>query len=200
MNYRKRTQIEHFESVLGFAQSYFTDSSFLSRGHLTPDADFVFSSAQFGTYFYANVAPQFFSINGGNWNRVENIARDLAEQEQTTLEIYTGVYGQLSLPSDSGDLIPLYLSESNQIEVPEYFWKVVLNKQKSAAIVFVTMNNPFAKQSDVRQLCTNVCRDGGYSFTQKARNGFTYCCSYEDFARKVSMQLPLRANRLLTLS
>ena len=52
VSYRKQAQIEHFKSILGRNQHYFTNTSFLARGHLTPDADFVFSSAQFATYFY----------------------------------------------------------------------------------------------------------------------------------------------------
>ncbi|XP_031626491.1 uncharacterized protein LOC116342852 [Contarinia nasturtii] len=199
VSYRKQTQINHFKSKLGTGQRYFTNSSFLSRGHLTPDADFVFSSAQFATYFFANVCPQFQSINGANWNRVENVARNLAEQEKTTLNIYTGVYGQLALASSSGDSVPLYLSETNQIEVPEYLWKIVHNSRTNAAIVFITSNNPFAKQSDVRHLCSDVCQEGGISFTQTARRGFTYCCTYEDFARRVAIQRPLTADRLLKL-
>lgn len=198
VSYRKQSQINHFKNVLGRNQHYFTNSSYLSRGHLTPDADFVFTSAQFATYFYANVCPQFQSINGGNWNRVENLARQLAHQEQTNLDIYTGTYGQLTLPSSSGDLIPLHLSESNQIEVPEYLWKIVHNPHSHAAIVFITLNNPFARRSDVRELCPDVCQRSGINFSQNARRGFTYCCSYEDFLRRVSIQT-LNVNRLLVL-
>lgn len=198
ISYRKQTQIDHFKRILGRNQNYFTNSSFLSRGHLTPDADFVFSSAQFATYFYANVCPQFQSINAGNWNRVENLARKLAQQEQTNLDIYTGTHGQLALSSSSGDLIPLYLSETEQIEVPEYLWKIVHNPSTSAAIVFITMNNPFARRSDVHELCEDICQQSGISFQQNARRGLTYCCSYDDFARRVSVR-SLRANRLLVL-
>lgn len=198
VKYRKQSQINHFKSVLGRNQNYFSNSSFLARGHLTPDADFVFSSAQFATYFYANVCPQFQSINGGNWNRVENIARRLAQQEQTNLDIYTGTHGQLALPSSSGDLVSLYLSETDQIQVPEYFWKIVANPITRAAIVFVTSNNAFATRSDVRELCPDVCRQSGIDFTQSARRGFTYCCTYEDFARQISPPR-LRVDTLLTL-
>lgn len=199
MNYRKQSQLDHFKALLGSHQHYFTNSSFLSRGHLTPDADFVFSSAQFGTYFYANVCPQFQSINGGNWNRVENIARQLAAQEQASLDIYTGTHGQLTLASSNGDLVPLYLSETDQIEVPEYLWKIVHNPETHAAIVLITMNNPFARRSDVRVLCTDVCQQSGITFTQNARRGFTYCCTYEDFSRQLSPH-SLRVSRLLVLN
>lgn len=200
VSYRKQAQIAHFKTLLGRTQHYFTNSSFVARGHLTPDADFVFSSEQFATYFYANVVPTFQTINGGNWNRVENLARTFAQQEQTNLDIYTGTYGQLALASSDGDLVPLYLSESNQIEVPEYLWKVVYNAHRSAAIVFITMNNPFARRSDIRELCPDVCEQSGINFSQTARRGFTYCCSYEAFARYIPMQTPaLRATHLLTL-
>lgn len=199
VSYRKQAQIARFKSILGRNQHYFTNSSFLARGHLTPDADFVFSSEQFCTYHFVNVVPTFQTINGGNWNRVENHARQLAQQEQTNLDIYTGTYGQLSLPSSSGDLVPLYLSESEQIEVPEYLWKVVYNPHRSAAIVFITLNNPFAGRSDARELCPDVCAQSGINFSQTARRGFTYCCSYDSFERYIPMHKPLRATHLLTL-
>lgn len=199
VNYRKQSQIDRFKKVLGQNQKYFTNTTFLSRGHLTPDADFVFSSAQFATYFYANVCPQFQTINAGNWVRVESITRELAAQEQVNLEIYTGVFGHLELASSDGSVVPLYLSETEQIEVPEYIWKIVYNPNSSAAIVFITMNNPFARRSDVRELCTDVCQQSGINFSQTAKRGFTYCCTYEDFSRSVSMHQPLRANRLLAL-
>lgn len=198
VSYRKQVQINRFKGILGRSQHYFTNSSFLSRGHMTPDADFVFSSAQFATYFYANACPQFQSINGGNWNRVENIARQLAAQEQTNLDIYTGTHGQLALPASSGDLVPLYLSETDQIQVPEYLWKIVHNPHTNAAIVFITINNPYARRSDVQPLCPDVCNEGGVTFTQSARRGFTYCCTYSDFARQLS-PVSLKANRLLIL-
>lgn len=198
IRYRKQEQITHFKKILGRSQHYFTNSSFLSRGHLTPDADFVFTSAQFGTYFYVNVCPQFQSINGGNWNRVENAARQLAAQEQTNLDIYTGTYGQLSLVSSNGDLVPLYLSETDQIEVPEYLWKIVYNPRTNAAIVFITSNNPFIRRSDIHQLCPDVCQQSGVDFQQSARRGFTYCCTYDSFARQVSTPT-LHATHLLTL-
>lgn len=56
------------------------DVSSLVRGHLSPDGDFLWAPHQWATYFYANVAPQFSSINGGHWKVVENLARKLAAQ------------------------------------------------------------------------------------------------------------------------
>lgn len=165
---------------------------------MTPDADFIFSSSQFATYFYANVCPQFQTINGGNWVRVETLTRQLAEQAETDLNVYTGLYRQLALPSSRGDLVNLYLSNTEQIEVPEFIWKVVHNPRTHAAIVFITSNNPFAKRADIREICQDVCQQAGIVFSQTARRGFTYCCSYDDFSRTIS-PASLKVDRLLTL-
>jgi len=57
----------------------------LVRGHLSPDGDHLWAPHQWATYFYANVAPQWETINGGHWKVVENLARKLAGQVSTNL-------------------------------------------------------------------------------------------------------------------
>lgn len=52
--------------------------NYLSRGHLAPDADMLFSSWKVPTYFFINVAPQWQKINAGNWLKVENEVRKAA--------------------------------------------------------------------------------------------------------------------------
>lgn len=50
---------------------------FMSRGHLTPKADFVFGCEQAATFHYINAAPQWQIFNGGNWASVEENVRSL---------------------------------------------------------------------------------------------------------------------------
>lgn len=52
--------------------------SYLSRGHLSPDADFLLGTWQDLSYFYINTAPQWQTINAGNWLRLENLIRNFA--------------------------------------------------------------------------------------------------------------------------
>ena len=52
--------------------------TFIAKGHLSPDADFIFAHEQLLTYFYVNMAPQWQSINTGNWLKVERNVRKLA--------------------------------------------------------------------------------------------------------------------------
>lgn len=191
--YKKASQLSHFNGILGSGQNFFNNTSFLSRGHLAADADFVFSSGQFATYFYVNVAPQFQAINGGNWLRVENIARNLAMNYATDLIIYSGTLGQLKLPSNGKSTTAsqraLYLHSESKIIVPLYFYKIIVDERTNSAIVFVTYNNPFLNRVAVRPFCEDVCQRSGLDMKQfpDIRKGYTFCCEYNAFMQQVDI-------------
>ena len=52
--------------------------NFLVKGHLAPDAAFVYQEEADATYFFINVAPQFQAFNNGNWKALEIAIRKLA--------------------------------------------------------------------------------------------------------------------------
>ena len=75
------------------ADKYIGDMSsqlFLSRGHLAPNADFIFYSWQDSTYWFINVAPQWQSFNGAHWNQLENACRNFATDRGIDIVVYTG--------------------------------------------------------------------------------------------------------------
>lgn len=194
--YKKYSQLEHLNRLLGSTQKYFNATSFLARGHLTPDADFIFPSAQFSTYFLMNVCPQFQSINGGNWLKIETLTRRLAEHFNNDLTIYTGVYMQLKLKNLINDKdIPLYLSDNEKIPVPQWMWKILKNDAASSAIVFITLNNPFATANEIQEFCTNVCDRAFLSRKQlqNPRKGYTFCCELSEF-KSIVKTLPTSLN------
>ena len=51
---------------------------FLAKGHLAPDAGFVYRTEADATYFFINVAPQFQSFNNGHWKALEIATREIA--------------------------------------------------------------------------------------------------------------------------
>ena len=64
--------------------------------------------------------------------------------------VYTGVFGRLALPDSSGVVRELFLFEDSKgdpfIHVPLYYWKVVHDPAKAAAVAFVGYNNPHITQ------------------------------------------------------
>jgi len=77
--YVKEGQKATFAQILGsqeLAEKYIGEGDYyLARGHLAARADFVFSSHQRATFWYVNVAPQWQTFNGGNWNTLEDNVR-----------------------------------------------------------------------------------------------------------------------------
>ncbi|XP_005182499.2 uncharacterized protein LOC101891285 [Musca domestica] len=198
--YTQKNQIERFENYFGPDQSYIDSINYLARGHLTPDADFVFGYEQLSTYYYANVEPEFQPVNAGNWLRVEELARSVAASHGNDLETYNGAFGQLQLPTVNGKMVDIYLDDAKQFGVPEYYFKVLLNRASDAAIVFVSVNNPHAVDGESREICESVCDEADLKHANfpTLSKGYTFCCRLEDF--KLSYDgLPedVEANNLL---
>lgn len=193
--YTRKNQLTVFENLFGKNQNYINTSMFLSRGHLTPDADFIFAYEQLSTYYYANVAPEFQSVNGGNWVRVENMARTLAADYGTRFQVFTGYYDNLILGNRQ-----IYLDQNQKIEVPKWFFKAIKNIETNAAIVVIALNNPFAKQRDIREFCPNVCERASLNNKnfKNIKRGYTFCCEVNTFTSVVN-DLPsnFTANNLL---
>lgn len=136
-----------------------------------------------------NVAPQFQIVNGGNWLRVENIARNLASNYETELTIYSGTLGQLRLPSTGGKQKLVSLLDEGKIIIPQYFYKIIIDERARSGIVFVTYNNPFLHRAAIRPLCEDVCERSGLDMKQFSdpRKGYTFCCEYDTFIGQVDI-------------
>ena len=79
--YSKKGQksMENFYGLKGII-NVMRGANWFARGHLSPDAAFVYQREQDGTYYYINVAPQFQSFNANNWKFLEKGVRDLAKR------------------------------------------------------------------------------------------------------------------------
>ncbi|XP_061402299.1 uncharacterized protein LOC133338130 [Musca vetustissima] len=184
--YTKKNQLARFEALFGADQIYYDEKkNFLSRGHLTPDADFMFGYEQLSTYYYMNVAPQFQPINGGNWLKVEDMARSLAADYREDIESYNGYFGVVQLPNASGVQVTLYLDNQQQFYIPKYYFKVLTRKSADEAIVFLNVNNPFLSDPLSAEVCPNVCQKANLyqnEFENRSK-GYTFCCTLQDFKR-----------------
>nr|QHO60737.1 salivary endonuclease [Sergentomyia schwetzi] len=82
--YKQHTKkfMDHFHEKYDFCTyEYFAGpNNYLARGHLVPDADFNANVDKKATYNYINTAPQFQKVNEGDWLRVEDYVREIAEK------------------------------------------------------------------------------------------------------------------------
>ena len=85
--YSKKSQKSTVTALLGgvtsiegetIIQTSSSGTDYFAKGHLSPDAGFVYNVMQEATFYFLNVAPQFQSFNNGNWKSLEYNSRELA--------------------------------------------------------------------------------------------------------------------------
>ncbi|KDR18788.1 hypothetical protein L798_06469, partial [Zootermopsis nevadensis] len=208
--YTKNTQRQTISNILGSTQlgnTYISDTTdyYLARGHYTAKADFVYGSQHRATFHFVNVAPQWQTFNGDNWNSLEMSVRTYADKNKLTLDVYTGTHGVLTLPDINGIEKELYLyvdnNNNNGIPVPKLFWKAVYNPKTQAGVVFVGVNNPYEPNPEENYvICTNVCSNISWlQWDEKnVKKGYSYCCEVNDFRSTVNTLPELTVSSLLT--
>ncbi|XP_065362077.1 uncharacterized protein LOC135955646 [Calliphora vicina] len=195
--YTKVQQNKTISSILGMdASPYFNDTIdvFMARGHMGAKTDFIFGSPQRATFLFVNVAPQWQSFNGGNWERVEDGVRKYVSNNSLTVDCYTGIWGIATLPDVNGTQRELYLSidENNNglIPVPKIYYRVVIDRATRQGIVLIGVNNPHASLQQIKEEYT-VCEDIGEKIDwlqwnkEDLHKGYSYACSVPDFLRVV---------------
>lgn len=173
------------------------EGRFLSRGHLTPRADFVYGFQQAATMYYVNVAPQWQQFNGGNWELLERAVRNFLRAENgLEYKVITGVNGQASLPDANGNRKGLYLYKDNvkknvtMLTVPKYYWKIVYRKTTRSGIGFIGVNNPYSNNvSEYDRICRRICHSLDWiTFdVTDVKKGYVICCDMDELLDYVSL-------------
>ncbi len=135
---RVNLRFQNGEPVIYNKESGTDRELYLARGHLAPEADFVYEAEQNATYYYWNTAPQFQRFNGGNWVALEKKVRGYSTSHSAELEVFTGTHGQLELRGDEpGEAFPFFGRDDKLIPAPLYFWKVVNDPENGETFAFV---------------------------------------------------------------
>ena len=99
------------------------------RGHLVPAGDMGFSSTAMSESFYmSNISPQNPSFNRGIWKNLESLVRSWGEN--SSIYVVTG-----PVLNDCSTTIG-----SNNVCVPEYYYKVIYDPSEQKMIAFVLSN------------------------------------------------------------
>jgi endonuclease G len=98
------------------------------RGHMMPAADNLCQTplVQEECFYFSNMAPQYHSLNAGDWKSLETWTRELTKQ-------YDSVYvwcGNLGVEKKIG-----------KVSVPTECWKVIYIKNKKEYHYFIFQNN-----------------------------------------------------------
>jgi len=198
------TMIQLFGAVLAAKYINVAKSYYFARGHLAPDGDFIDAASQDATYYYINVAPQWQSVNNGNWRALESAVRNLAASRVLTLTTYTGGFDVLKLPNSHGKDIPIYLTiddkNNSLIPVPKYYWKVVHDPLSKTATAFVAFNNPHmnvVKAEDI--FCEDVCDQLPWVTWKRRKipSGYMFCCTVQALSDAIPYAPKLGAFPLL---
>ncbi|XP_050293386.1 uncharacterized protein LOC126733940 [Anthonomus grandis grandis] len=200
--YKQTFQKATFSSILKSSElsnHFVTNKSYLSRGHLSPDADFLQAPTQFSTYYYLNTAPQWQNINAASWNSIEFTVRKLAEL-YGDLEVITGTHDVLTYKDKEGHVQEICLGPEGKLPVPKYFWKLAYEEKSNRAIVFIILNDPYVQSLENEVFCNDICQSEG--FTKKSwkdlHSGYVFCCSYPDFLRVVKTAPRLTVDDVLS--
>jgi DNA/RNA non-specific endonuclease len=142
INFQKKRFNTQKKEIIGDQPS----QRYYAKGHLTPDADGIYTSCRDATYFYMNTVPQWQKINNGNWKSIEYMARSVAGRIRNEVEVYTGGYQSHGSFTTGG------------VDIPKWIFKAVITND--AGIVFLTLNDIYAKEKP-SEPCKDICGDYG---------------------------------------
>uniref|UniRef100_A0A1B0B123 Endonuclease n=1 Tax=Glossina palpalis gambiensis TaxID=67801 RepID=A0A1B0B123_9MUSC len=183
--YNKRGIYARFCELLGAEQpfmSYNEQERRIDRGHLTPVADFMTNNMMSATFKLINAIPQFHSINGGNWNILEEWARNPIN---TPAKVCNGALSfVLELPNSSNQYVAMYL-KGRMIPIPLWTFKVVLNS-RGVRTVFLQYNNIHDRTAPNIPIdnCISVPCPSNLIVNNSIFNGYTVCCEQQHFMKK----------------
>lgn len=103
------------------------------KGHLAPCADMKWSEeAMIESFYFTNICPQDHSFNERDWQKLENLGRDIAKSKGS---VYI-VCGPVVADNEYGKL------GQNQVVIPDAFFKAFLYKDASGfhSIAFLMPN------------------------------------------------------------
>jgi endonuclease G len=133
---------------------YYKKSGY-DRGHPMDASDCGCDSiAMAESFYYSNVAPQFPSLNRGNWKRLEEYTRKLAKECDSVL-VWCG-----SVTLENGYI--------GKVAIPDYCWKIIYIK-KSGIIKAYSFRNDmtFKRELSSFEVSIDSMRNlSGFIFTR----------------------------------
>lgn len=118
------------------------------KGHMVPKADLKWSNeAYIESYYFTNVCPQDHGFNAGDWRKLEEFVRRMANKFGT---VYV-VCGPIFQGNEYG-----YLG-NNRVAIPDAFFKAILAPKDGGFIsIGFVMNNSSSKRQNYRNCALSI--------------------------------------------
>uniref|UniRef100_W8C1G5 DNA/RNA non-specific endonuclease/pyrophosphatase/phosphodiesterase domain-containing protein n=1 Tax=Ceratitis capitata TaxID=7213 RepID=W8C1G5_CERCA len=167
---------------------YLNDKQRITRGHMAPKFDFIFSGDQKSTYNHLNVCFQWTSVNNCNCSAIEEGIRAYSNESNAIFTCYSGSMGVCTLPDRDGVPKELYIKCNNDVKipVPKFIYRIVINDERCEGIVFLSINNPHLEEDfDVEEYV--IGNDVGNQIEwikwdrKNIKKGYSYAISVPDF-------------------
>ena len=190
--YHLEQQHEAFTDILGsssLADQYLSGGEYyLARGHLAPNADYIFYSWMDTTFYLINVAPQWQNFNARNWAYLEEGVRELAISHSSDFVVYTGTSGTMQLEDVHGKMVDIHLYQ-DKLPVPMFYWKIIHDPIAGTGVAAVGVNNPHLKEiTQELILCPPLSHHtllDSLTGAEDITHGYLYLCRVEDLAESV---------------
>uniref|UniRef100_A0ABD2X3A5 DNA/RNA non-specific endonuclease/pyrophosphatase/phosphodiesterase domain-containing protein n=1 Tax=Trichogramma kaykai TaxID=54128 RepID=A0ABD2X3A5_9HYME len=167
-------------------------SDYFVPAQLVDPEDFVFEAQSNATVFYELTTPVWRSVAEGNWALTDRIIRDYSRKHYSKVDVFSGTYLALYLPDKIG--LTTYVTLPEDLRPAQFLFRYAVDKSTRQGVVFVTVNNPHLESADQRNvICEPLdkCQQDYEEFAD-FKQGYTYCCSTEDFDRHAKrLGLPL---------
>jgi len=98
------------------------------RGHMAPAADNQCSgpTAMIECFYFSNMAPQYHSLNAGDWKTLEMLTRDLASK-QDSIKVWCGSIGEAK--------------KIGRVSVPTKCWKIIYINKTNEWMAYIFNND-----------------------------------------------------------
>ena len=99
------------------------------RGHMSPAADNLCLGTQplNECFYFSNMAPQYHSLNAGDWEILETMVRDNSKNNNDSIHVWSGSIGEIK--------------KIGKVSVTQYCWKVIYSVKSKKISAFLFENN-----------------------------------------------------------
>jgi len=99
------------------------------RGHMSPAADNLCLGVKVlnECFYFSNMAPQYHSLNAGDWKSLETMVRDNSKNNNDSIHVWSGSIGEIK--------------KIGKVSVPKYCWKVIYSVKSKKFSSFLFENN-----------------------------------------------------------